>query len=379
MDQDILEQARRFAADHREEQLALLRELGQIPAPSYQEDRRAAFVLDWLTAQGAQDAATDRAKNVVCKIGCEGKADLVVFAAHTDIVFPDTEPLPMEERDGRLYAPGIGDDTANLVNLLLCAKFLLTRQIEMKTGVLIVCNACEEGLGNLAGTRQLFADYGERIRAFYSFDGYMPCCTCTAVGSYRYRVTCRTQGGHSYADWGRPNAIAVLSALVGELYKIKPPAQAKTTYNVGRFEGGTTVNSIAQEASMLYEFRSTSQVCLKEMEGKFQAAVDACQGLGGELDVELIGMRPGDGPLDRAVLAEMTGCTVEAIQAVCGCEAEISPQSTDSNVPLSMGIPANTLGTVRGGLAHTRQEWVDLDSLTPGLELALTIVLQYKA
>ncbi len=376
MEMDILTQAQRFAADHKEEQRALLRELGRIPAPSYQEDKRAVFVRDWLRAQGAQDVEIDKAKNVVCRIGCEGKKDWVAFAAHTDIVFPDTEPLPMEEHDGKLYAPGIGDDTANLVNLLLCAKFLLQNQVEMEPGILIVCNACEEGLGNLAGTKQLFADYGGHIRAFYSFDGYMPHCTCTAVGSYRYRITCKTTGGHSYADWGRPNAIAILSALVGELYKIQPPTQAKTTYNVGRFEGGTTVNSIAQEASMLYEFRSTSQQCLEEMEGKFQAAVEACRGQGGELTVELLGVRPGDGPLDRAALEAFTGRTAEIIRSVCGCDAVISPQSTDSNVPLSKGILANTLGTVRGDLAHTRQEWVELDSLTTGLELALAIVLQ---
>lgn len=369
--------ARGYAREHKEEQLALLRALGKIPAPSRQEGRRAAFVRDWLLGQEARDVAVDAAQNVVCRIGGgEQDGDLVVFAAHTDIVFPDTDPLPMSERGGRLYAPGIGDDTANLVNLLLCAKYLLQKDVRPRQGLLLVANACEEGLGNLDGTKQLFHDYGGRIRAFYSFDGYMPHCTCSAVGSHRYRVTCKTAGGHSFADWGRPNAIHILSRLIERLYRIDPPKEAKTTYNVGRVEGGTTVNSIAQEASMLYEFRSTSQPCLQAMEREFQAAIEGSQGPGHTLAAELLGVRPGDGPLDKAALDAFTQNTARVIQAVTGQAARLSAQSTDSNIPLSLGLPANTVGTVLGGLAHTREEWVDLASLPVGLELALTLVLE---
>lgn len=210
-----------------------------------------------------------------------------MFAAHTDIVFPDLEPLPMEERDGRLYAPGIGDDTANLVNLLMSAKYLLEHKTKLRYGLLIVANACEEGLGNLDGTKELFAVYGERIKAFYSFDGYLAGCCNVGVGSYRYQITCRTVGGHSYGDYGRASAIEILCRLVAELYEITPPDEAKTTYNVGRIEGGTTVNSIAQQASMLYEFRSSSQACLEDMEQKFRKVLERYQNRGGELTVEL--------------------------------------------------------------------------------------------
>ena len=377
MDQNIKQIVEQYAAAHQAEQLELLRALGKIPAPSRQEDMRAAFVRDWLLAQGAGDVTIDKAKNVICKIGCEEQGDLVVFAAHTDIVFPDMETLPMEEKDGKLYAPGIGDDTSNLVNLLLSAKYILQNGTKMKCGVLIVANACEEGLGNLDGTKQLFADYGTRIKAFYSFDGYTPQCTKTAVGSYRYRITCKTAGGHSYVNYGEPSAIRILCELVSRLYQIEPPAEVKTTYNVGRIEGGTTVNSIAQEASMLYEFRSTSQKCLEEMERKFSKAVDSCRYMGGELTVELLGVRPGNGPLDEAALEAYTRRTAEIIQTFYDGEADYAPQSTDSNVPLSLGIPANTIGTVLGALAHTREEWVDLSSLPMGLKIALSVVLQH--
>ncbi len=375
MDQKIKRIAEAYAESCYPEQLELLRTLGRIPAPTRQEDARAAFCRDWLLKNGAEEAEIDEAKNVVCPIGPQD-GDLIVFAAHTDVVFPDTEALPLREEEGILAAPGIGDDTACLVDLLLAAKYLLQNGLTGRRGLLIVANACEEGLGNLDGTKALFARYGDRIRAFWSFDCYMPECINCAVGSRRYRITCRTRGGHSYSDFGRANAIEILCRLVEELYRIEPPREAVTTYNVGRFEGGTTINSIAQEASMLYEFRSTSELCLEKMEEAFRRAVERCSDPDGTLEVELLGIRPGNGPVDPAALAAMTEKTADVIRTFCGEEPEISAASTDSNVPLSLGIPANTVGTVRGALAHTRQEWIDKRSLKPGLMIALSLMLQ---
>ncbi len=367
-----------YAESCRTEQAELLRTLGRLPAPTKSEELRAEFCRDWLTSQGAEDVYIDEAKNVICALGCEEGRDMIVFAAHTDIVFPDTETLPMREEGNRLYAPGIGDDTANLVNLLLAARYLIQNKTEFACGVLIVANACEEGLGNLDGVRAVFDRYGSRIRGFYSFDGHMPMCCNGAVGSFRYRITCRTTGGHSYGDFGRSNAIHLLCGLVEELYQIEPPQSARTTFNVGRIEGGTTVNSIAQEASMLYEFRSASQDCLEEMEKKFRAVLEKWQDCGGTFTVELLGVRPGDGPLDREELNRFTGRSAQVIHAFTGKEARIIASSTDSNIPLSLGIPANTIGAVKGGLAHTREEWVELDSLPAGLKIALALMLEYE-
>ena len=378
MDQRIKAIAEEYAAVCSEEALDLLRTLGKIPAPSRQEDLRAVFCRDWLLAQGAVDVTIDKAKNVICKIGCEEHEELIVFAAHTDIVFPDMETLPMHEEDGKLYAPGIGDDTSNLVNLLMSAKYLLKNQVKLKYGVLIVCNACEEGLGNLDGTKELFASYGPKIKAFYSFDGYTPQCCSTAVGSYRYKISCKTVGGHSYINFGEPNAIAILCHLVGELYKIDAPDEVKTTYNVGRIEGGSTVNSIAQECSMLYEFRSTSQKCLEAMEEKFNQAVESCRDLGGELTVELLGIRPGNGPLNKDELEAFTQQSADVISNFYTGDIDFAAYSTDSNVPLSLGIVANTIGTVLGALAHTREEWIDISSLPKGLAIVLSLMLLYE-
>lgn len=343
MNEQTKAQVEAYAEECRTEQLELLRTLGKMPAPTRKEDFRAAFCRDWLRAQGAENVRIDSAKNVICKLG-----------------------------------PGIGDDTANLVNLLMAAKYLIQKQTALEYGVLVVANACEEGLGNLDGTKALFAKYGTRIQGFYSFDIYMPLCCSSAVGSYRYKITCKTPGGHSYANFGDPSAIQLLCGLVNELYQIQPPVRSRTTYNVGRIEGGTTVNSIAQQASMLYEFRSTAQDCLEEMEEKFRRAVAHWNGRGGDFEVELLGIRPGNGPVDQKKLGQFTAKSKEIVRTFTGREPDETPNSTDSNIPLSLGIPANTIGTIDGGSAHTRQEWVDIASLPTGLKIVLGLMLEYQ-
>lgn len=377
MNQKIKVLAEEYAAECAGEQEALLRTLGRIPAPSHQEDQRAEFCRDWFCAQGAEDVTIDKMKNVICKLGCDAHEDIIVFMAHTDIVFPDLEPLAMREEGRKLFAPGIGDDTSNLVNLMMAFKYLLKNQVRTNCGFLIVANSCEEGLGNLDGCKEIFAAYGDRVKGFYSFDGYMSQCCSEAVGSYRYKVTAKTEGGHSWLDFGKANAIEILCALVEDLYKIQVPTDAKTTYNVGRIEGGTTVNTVAQEAFMLYEFRSTSQKDLKEMEKKFSETVDACRNRDGEITIELLGVRPGNGPVSKTELERYTAKSADIIRNFFFEDLDYGAYSTDGNVPLSKGIPANTIGTVSGGKAHTREEWVDLDSLSAGLKIVLSLMLEY--
>ncbi len=374
---NVKEKVEKYADSCLEEQRELLFAIGKIPSPSHEEDKRAKFCYDWFKAHGAEDVCIDYAKNVICRINCENASEYVVFEAHTDIVFPDTEELAVTEKDGYIYAPGIGDDTSCLVNLLMCTKFLLENHVETKCGLLMIANSCEEGLGNLDGTKAVFAQYGDKIKAFYSFDGSIPhCCNC-AVGSYRYEVSCHTAGGHSYGAFGAPNAIEILCDMVERLYKIEPPTKAKTTFNVGRIEGGTTVNSIAQDASMLYEFRSSSQECLDYMERKFRETVDSVSERNCEISVKLLGARPGNGPVDQDALDVFTARSAEVISMYYDKDFEYEAASTDSNIPLSMGILANTVGTYVGGRAHTREEWMKLSSMTPGLKIALTLVLDY--
>lgn len=373
----LTEKEQRYIHEHMDEAVRLLEQLGRIPAPSHHEEQRAAFVKRWLVDQGAEGVYVDEALNVIYPYGCTQDNDLAVVMAHMDIVFPDTEPLTLYTSEGRMFAPGIGDDTANLVLLLMCVKFVIENRPTSCHGILFVANACEEGLGNLKGTKAVMSAYGSRVKEFISFDGYMNGISDDSVGSHRYEITVRTEGGHSFANFGNDNAIYYLSNMIQTLYARKAPSKAKTTYNVGSISGGTTVNSIAQEASMLYEFRSVDRECLKEMEDFFSSVIETYRHMGIDVQVDVKGIRPCRGDVDADALIRLTGRNKAIVEHFTGEACKIDAGSTDANIPLSMGIPANTLGLIAGGRPHTREEWVDLGSMETGFRIALAVIKQY--
>ncbi len=367
----------RYIDSHISEAETLLEILGKIPAPTHQEDKRANFCMSWLKKQGAKQVTIDDAKNTIFELNCDKYKDIVIFMAHTDIVFADTKELPMQKIDTKLFAPGIGDDTANLVNLLMSIKYILKNKISMKTGILFVANSCEEGLGNLEGCKKIFSTYKNRITEFYSFDGHLGQCTSIPVGSYRYRISIKSEGGHSYLNFGNENAIHTMALLIKELYEIQIPSTEKVTFNVGTIEGGTTVNSIAENSTILYEYRSSSQSSLDEMEKKFNAIISKFKESGRNINVELLGIRPGKGKINEEKLQNWTNKNSEIIKKFYKGKLDFQPFSTDANIPLSKGILGNTIGTIAGGKAHTREEWVDLNSISIGMNIILHILIQY--
>ena len=362
---------------HGKETLQLLKTLGSIPAPSNHEEKRAAFCKEWLQLQGVKDVFVDEALNVVVPIGCTESNPLFVFLAHTDIVFPDTEELTVTERDGRLLAPGIGDDTASVAALMMVAKYLAETGLTPRGhGVLLVLNSGEEGLGNLRGSRQIVRTYGPRIREFCSFDSANGVVVDRSVGSRRYRVEVRTEGGHSYNKFGNRNAIACLASMITTLYGVKPPEVGKTTYNVGVIGGGTSVNTIAQQAEMLYEFRSDRKEGLDAMEKMFRSVVEAYRSMGITVHAELIGERPCMGEVDADRQKALVEKAAAAVREHFHTEPKFHSGSTDCNIPLAEGIPAVCVGCYFGDGAHTRREWVEIASLQNGLNLALDLILR---
>ena len=368
----------RWIEDHREEHMRLLLTLAQIPAPSNQEEKRAEFIRNWLDENGAAGAYMDEALNVILPLGVTDDNPLMVFAAHSDVVFPDTGPLPLNIEDGKIFCPGIGDDTASAAALLMAAKYLAEQKCMPKNcGVLIVIDSGEEGLGNLKGIRYLFDTFGSRIREFISFDGGECRCVNRAVGSRRYRIGIDTEGGHSYGAFGNRNAIAYLASLIDTLYTIKVPPLGKTTYNVGTISGGTSVNTIAQHAQMLYEFRSDEAEALSIMERHLDAALEFYRAKGVTVTSELVGDRPCSGGVDEAAMEAMTLRAREATVRHYGRELSFTSGSTDCNIPLSRGIAALCLGCYRGQGAHTREEYVEIDSLIPGMKFLFDMVLHH--
>ena len=237
---------------------------------------------------------------------------------------------------------------------------------------LFAANVCEEGEGNLRGCKALMERYGDRLQEVVSFDSYLEKLHDTCVGSMRYRVTAKTAGGHSFRDFGAPNAIAKLCGLVAELEKQSLPKVGITTFNFGSISGGTTVNTIAAEASMLYEFRSDTKENFAQMEAQFQAA---CQGVKDcTLSVETIGVRP----CGNVEAGKQNALVARCERAFAGLPVPARyPASTDCNLPLSMGIPAVCIGLVEGGGAHTLAEYIRPESIARGADVLVRLLKSY--
>lgn len=370
--------------DSSQEALDLLMELGKIPAPSNHEEKRAEFCKNWLEKQGAEGVYIDEALNVVYPVGNVEEGPLVVFMAHLDVVFPDTEELPMRIEDGKLYCPGIGDDTIHLVALLMAAKYIAKNKLTPKEGgMLLVANSGEEGLGNLKGCKKIFEKYGDRVTEFVTFDGpFGPNATSgkiatVAVGSMRYKIEIDTEGGHSYSKFGNRNAIAYLASLIDTLYQIKVPTRGKTTFNVGTISGGTSVNTIAQHAEMLYEFRSDDREDLAEMEQHLNAALAFYATKGIKVTATVVGNRPCGIEVDKTRHDALIARTQATVEKYFGFIPVCGSASTDCNIPLSLGIPAVEVSCGRGAGAHTRGEYIEIDSQVPGLKLAFELILHH--
>ena len=370
--------------DSRQEALDLLMELGKIPAPSNHEEKRAEFCKAWLEKQGAEGVYIDEALNVVYPVGNVEEGPLVVFMAHTDVVFPDTEELPMRIEDGKLYCPGIGDDTIHLAALLMAAKYIAKNKLTPKNvGMLLVANSGEEGLGNLKGCKKIFEKYGDRVTEFVTFDGpFGPKAIAgkiatVAVGSKRYKIEIDTEGGHSYSKFGNRNAIAYMASLIDTLYQIKVPTRGKTTFNVGTISGGTSVNTIAQHAEMLYEFRSDNYEDLAEMEAHLDAALAFYATKGIKVTATVVGYRPCGIEVDKARHDALIARTQATVEKYFGFTPVCGSASTDCNIPLSMGVPALEVSCGCGFGAHTREEYIEIDSQVPGLKVAFELILHH--
>lgn len=374
----INEEIIKYIDEHKQEAFELLLTVAQIPAPSNNEELRAEFCKKWLDEQGAEGVYFDEALNVVYPVGDTGTNPLVLYAAHIDVVFPDTTPLPLKIEDGKILCPGIGDDTANVAALMTAAKYIAQNKLQPKDqGVLLVLDSGEEGLGNLKGIKKIMEVYGDRITEFVSLDGsYAHLCT-GAVGSKRYKIDITTEGGHSYGAFGNRNAIAYMASLISSLYDIKVPNRGKTTYNVGTITGGTSVNTIAQNASMLYEFRSNDRTDLAEMEAHFNAAIDYYRSKGITVDVTLVGDRPCSGTVDPEKHNKLIDRVKAAVKTYYNTDSVCGFGSTDCNIPLSMGIPSLSVGGYKGAKAHAREEYLFIDSLYPGLKLVFDLILHH--
>ncbi len=360
----MLEQARQAVLD---DAVAIC----EVPAPTFHEGERAALVRRLGAGLGLGEGEVDDAGNVIWEMPGDPSLATVVVSAHLDTVFGMEVQPRVERRGSVLAAPGIGDNSLGVAALMHLAD-ALRRELAPRGTLVAAANVCEEGLGNLRGMRALWDRHGSRAGVWVVLEGgTFNTVEAAGIGSRRYRITARGPGGHSWQDFGRPSAIHGLARLIAGLTEIELPSGDRTTYNVGVISGGTSVNTIAAEASCLLDLRSESQQGLTQIESQVRRIADATATEAGiSLDFELVGDRAGGRLPEEHWLIRL----VESSAAATGVEIQWQSGSTDANVPLSHGAPAVCLGIGQGRNLHTVQEEVDTAPVGPALEMAYRVI-----
>jgi acetylornithine deacetylase/succinyl-diaminopimelate desuccinylase-like protein len=354
----------------------------EIPAPTFKEEKRAEHFKQRFTELGLKNVRIDAIGNAIGERPGVGSGPTLVLAAHLDTVFPEGTDVKVKRNGSVLAGPGIGDDCRGLAVILAVARALNEAKIETAGTIIFVANVGEEGLGDLRGTRHLFnTELKGRITHFISVDGTGLGVTNAGVGVVRYRVTFRGPGGHSYGAFGLPSPIHALGRAIEKISRFQTPTQPKTTFNVGKIEGGTSVNSIAHTAWMEMDMRSESVAELAKLEAGFKRVVqealdeENARGAGAnKLTVEMkvvsqrpAGVTPADSPIVKIAMAA---------NAALGATTALRSGSTDSNIPISLGVPAITIsGGGEGRGAHSLDESFDTTNSHLGTQRALLIAL----
>ena len=378
----VLEILRGSANATTEEQIRIT----EIPAPPFQESLRAAYMKKLFASTGLR-VETDDIGNVIGEWpGLSG--DIVMLTAHLDTVFPSGTDVHVKREGGRLLAPGISDNGTGLAALVALSKAFHEAKIKTNNTILFVADVGEEGEGNLRGMRSLVEAYKKRLKCVLALDGSATeYVTTAALASRRVEITITGPGGHSWSDFGAPNPIHALGRGIARFVAAHVPESPRTSFNIGEIEGGTSVNSIPSSAHMKVDLRSESEAELASLETVLRDAVKAGiddemsasreRGMAGSsnllnLKINVLGVRPaGELPENSSLLAALL-----AADSHLGNRSRRERSSTDANIPLSVGIPAISLGAGgRSGGAHTLDEWYDPVGRELGLQrVALTVL-----
>jgi tripeptide aminopeptidase len=363
--------------------LAEQKRITEIPAPPFKEKVRAEYYLKRLQELGLKDASIDSEGNVIAlRKGSGGGKPKLVVSAHLDTVFPEGTDVSVKEKDGAILAPGIGDDSRGLAALLSLLKSINANEIATVGDVMFVGTVGEEELGNLRGVKALFRDHTD-IDGFISIDGLgISRVVNQATGSHRFEMIFKGPGGHSFQEFGLPSAIHAMGRAIAKISDLQTPSDPKTTFTVGTVVGGTSVNAIAGEARMAVDMRSNSTDELLKLEArlldlvKVAVAEENARWKSDKMTVEikLIGDRPAGIVAMDSPIVQATQRAVSTITR--GPRVTFAGSSTDSNMAMSLGIPAVTIGGGgEGGNWHSRNEWYKPVDAWFGPQNALLTVL----
>jgi acetylornithine deacetylase/succinyl-diaminopimelate desuccinylase-like protein len=365
-----------------------------IPAPPFGEEARAEWLSAHFAEAGLSQVHTDEVGNVfgvlpAAKLPPESTGPLVVLSAHLDTVFPADTPLNPVVDGGRLEAPGACDNGAGVAGMLAIAHALIEAKAELPAPLIFLGNVGEEGEGDLRGMRHLYRQsaLAGRIAAHIVLDGAGADSAVTqALGSRRFQVTVSGPGGHSFTDAGTPNPIVALAFALAALAETALPEEPRTTLNLGTVRGGTSVNSIPESAQASIDFRSTSAEQLTRLEVALHRAVeDSVQRTNAAVKAETAQSRGllsfsivkiGDRPAAQLPVDSQLFEGLRAVDRHLGLRSDFRLGSTDANIPLSLGVPALSLGAGGdGGGAHTQAEWYSAKDREVGLKRVLLLTL----
>ena len=354
----------------------------EIPAPSFKEEVRGRELQRVFQQLGLQNVRVDKAGNVLGDYAGAAPRPHVVMAAHLDTVFPEGTNVKVRREGAVLHGPGIGDDCRGLAVIVAAVREMKKAGVRTAGTVTFVANVGEEGLGDLRGVKEMFnSTLKDQIDRFVSIDGTGIHVTNVAVGSHRYRITFTGPGGHSFGAFGMANPMGAMGRAIAKIQEIQVPKQPKTTFNVGRIGGGTSVNSIPFEGWMELDMRSSDPSSLAAVDANIQKAIDAAVveenarwGKPGIITVkkELVGDRPaGSTPENSAIVKDGL-----AVATVLGFNANLGEGSTDSNLPMSLHVPAITVGGGgRGHDAHALTESFDTTDAWQGTQYAILLAV----
>lgn len=345
----------------------------QIPAPTFAEAERAHFVKGLFESNDLQDVSMDAAGNVYARLAGQGAGKPLVVSAHLDTVFPIETDLAVSRQPDRIAGPGIGDNSLGVAALFDLLWRLRAHGVCLPGDLWLVANVCEEGLGDLRGMRAVVERFGAQALAYLAFEGLsLGFIQHRGLDVRRYRISAQTSGGHSWADHGQPSALHELARLVTQLISIPLPEQARSTLNVGRMAGGTSVNAIASEAWLELDLRSEDTRALDGLVRQVENLVGIAASPGVRLEATLIGQRPS-GALPAS--HPLVGLAERCLQ-VQGIQPKLTIGSTDANAPLSCGYPALVLGVTTGGGAHTLDEYIHTEPAARGMAQIFDFVRQ---
>jgi acetylornithine deacetylase/succinyl-diaminopimelate desuccinylase-like protein len=370
-----------------------------VPAPSFEEQARAAWLRERMQALGVATSIDAVGNLLAVRPGMQNELPFVALSAHLDTVFPAATPLEIRREQARLLGPGISDNGSGLAALWALAAAFEAVGIATLTPLLFIANVGEEGEGNLRGMRHIYRGYGEQVShapgAAAEYDAAPALAVLIALdgagsdniisqalGSRRFEIVITGPGGHSWSDYGMPNPIVAAALVVERLIRIPLPANPRTTLNIGIIDGGTSVNTIPERAVLKVDLRSADPRRVDELEQQLRRAVaDACTETQAHSPhsrarlaqaITVVGERPAG----ELAAASPLLAAIRAVDAQLGIRSQLLRASTDANIPLSLGLEAVTLGAGgTGGGAHTVHEWFDPAGREQGLKRVALLVL----